>query len=93
MVAINEYGNRAYVLSVFEFSTSFAFNMNATIFEMDYWYYKTTNMPLDWQLIVDEMIVLFIFCILAIGYAWCVEIEANKVQVKEKNKDKKLCTV
>lgn len=78
---------------VFQFSTSFAFSMNGTIFEMDYWYFMITKMQRDWQLIVYEMIVLFIFCFLAIAYAWCVEIEANKVQVRQKNKDRKLRTV
>lgn len=76
--------------STIQFSSSLAFRMNATIFEMDYWYFITKKMHLDWQLMVCEMLMLFTFCILAIAYAWGIEIEANKVQVKNQKNDRKL---
>lgn len=68
------------------------FSMNATVFEIDYWYFMTQKMHLDWISIVFELLLLLILCVLAIAYAWSLERDTNRVQVNKK-RDIKLRTV
>lgn len=80
------------MLYIYDDSVKFKlrFSMNATISEIDYLYFMTKRMHLDWILIVYELLLLLILCVLAIAYAWSMERDTNRVQVK---KDRKLRTV
>lgn len=67
-------------------SSSYAFDMNATVFEIEYWSFMTERMHLNWKYVIYEMLALVALSALAIVYAWFVERDEHQIPVLKKQK-------